>query len=375
MLETVLSSKILIVDDEWRNVHLLARLLKEAGFINVYSTTDSRQALALYREVRPDLVLLDVLMPFLDGFAVMKQLFGESDPNEYLPILMLTADITSETKQKALSSGAKDFLTKPLDLSEVILRVRNLLETRLLHIRVREQNEELERKVQERTRQLAESRMEILDRLALAGEYRDQDTAEHTRRVGNLAAALASASGSSSEFVELIRHAAQLHDIGKIGVPDHILRKIGALDTHEFDIMKDHARIGSRILSGSSDSLLNMAQSIALTHHEWWDGSGYPTGLSGGSIPFEGRVVALADAVDALTSERAYKKAWPLDATILQLEKQSGKQFDPDLTRAMVGLLKDSGLVALAQATVSGVASAEAPVAGAVGVVGEELIR
>ena len=122
-------------------------------------------------------------MPYLDGFAVMKQLFGESDPNEYLPILMLTADVTSETKQKALSSGAKDFLTKPLDLSEVILRVKNLLETRLLHVRVREQNEELERKVEERTRQLAESRMEILDRLALAGEYRDQDTAEHTRRV------------------------------------------------------------------------------------------------------------------------------------------------------------------------------------------------
>src|SRR5579872_3481057 len=219
MLETALSSRILIVDDEWPNVHLLARLLKEAGFTNVYSTTDSRQVLGLYREVRPDLVLLDVLMPYLDGFAVMKQLFDESDPNEYLPILMLTADITAETKQKALSSGAKDFLTKPLDLSEVILRVRNLLETRLLHIRVREQNEELERKVQERTRQLAESRIEILDRLALAGEYRDQDTAEHTRRVGNLAAALAAASGCGSEFVELIRHAAQLHDIGKIGVP------------------------------------------------------------------------------------------------------------------------------------------------------------
>jgi putative two-component system response regulator len=270
-----------------------------------------------------------------------------------LPILMLTADITNETKQKALSSGAKDFLTKPLDLSEVILRVRNLLETRLLHIRVREQNEELERKVQERTRQLAESRVEILDRLALAGEYRDQDTAEHTRRVGNLAAALAASNGSSSEFVELIRHAAALHDIGKIGVPDHILRKLGALDSHEFDIMKDHARIGARILSGSSDALLNMAQSIALTHHEWWDGSGYPSGLSG---------------------ERAYKKAWPLDATIIQLKKQSGKQFDPDLTRAMVGLLEDSGLGALAEATVSGMASAEAPAAEALGVVGEESI-
>ncbi len=361
MRETVLSSRILIVDDEWRNVHLLARLVKEAGFTNVYSTTDSRQALGLYREVRPDLVLLDVLMPFLDGFAVMKQLFEENDPNEYVPVLMLTADITNDTKQKALSCGAKDFLTKPLDLSEVILRIRNLLETRLLHIRVREQNEELERKVLERTRQLAESRIEILDRLALAGEYRDQDTAEHTRRVGNLAAALAAASGASAEFVELIRHAAALHDIGKIGVPDHILRKAGGLDAGEFDIMKDHAQIGARTLSGSSDALLNMAQSIALTHHEWWDGSGYPLGLSGDSIPWEGRVVALADAVDALTSERAYKSAWSLEATITQIKKQSGKQFDPDLTTTMVGLLEDTGLGALAQATVSGLATAARP--------------
>jgi len=171
----------------------------------------------------------------------------------------------------------------------VILRLRNLLETRLLHIRVREQNEELERKVQERTRQLAESRIEILDRLALAGEYRDQDTAEHTRRVGNPAAALAAASRCGSEFVELIRHAAQLHDIGKIGVPGHILRKVGA--------------------------------------------------------------------------------------TIIQLKKRSGKQFDPDLTRAMVELLEDSGLRALAEATVSGMASDQAPGGGAAGVVGEELIR
>ena len=361
MLDTVLTSKILIVDDEWRNVHLLERLLKEAGFTNLRSTTDSREAAGLYKEIRPDLVLLDVFMPYLDGFAVMKELFAESDREEYLPILMLTADVTSDTKQKALSSGAKDFLTKPLDLSEVILRVRNLLETRLLHIRVREQNEELERKVLERTRELAESRMEILDRLALAGEYRDQDTAEHTRRVGKLAATLAAASGAGPEFVELIRHAAPLHDIGKIGVPDQILRKAGKLDLTEFDIMKAHAQIGARILSGSSDALLRLAQSIALTHHEWWDGSGYPSGLAGESIPFEGRVVALADTVDALTSERVYKRAWSLDAAITKIKQQSGRQFDPKLTRTMVSLLKDTDLGALARATISSSAGVDAP--------------
>src|SRR5271165_416739 len=197
MFRDMIHCRILVVDDEPANVHLLDRFLKEAGFNNIRTTSDSREALRIYREQQPDIVLLDLLMPFLDGFAVMKQLREEMEPGTYVPILVLTADITNQTKQRALSSGAKDFLTKPLDLSEVLLRIRNLLQTRLLHLQVCAQNEQLELKVRERTRELEESKVEILDRLAVAGEYRDCDTGAHTRRVGNLAAALAELSGSN----------------------------------------------------------------------------------------------------------------------------------------------------------------------------------
>jgi putative two-component system response regulator len=205
---------------------------------------------------------------------------------------------------------------------------------------------------------LAESKVEILDRLAIAGEYRDQDTGAHTRRVGNVAAALAEASGIEAWRVELIRRAATLHDIGKIGIPDLILLKPGQLDVAEFEVMKSHTRIGAKILSGSRDALLRMAECIALTHHEWWDGSGYPGGLSGIEIPIEGRVAALADALDALTHERPYKLAWPLDAALAKIQEQSGKQFDPTLVNILLRLLSRTDLAALALATSSDNASA-----------------
>jgi putative two-component system response regulator len=342
---------ILIVDDEPVNVHLLERILEESGFTSVYSTTESVRTLALYKTLQPDLILLDLSMPFLDGFAVMEQLRGETHPGDYMPILVLTADITSEAKQRALSSGAMDFLTKPFDVSEVLLRIKNLLHTRLLHLQIRSHNEQLEEKVCERTRELAESRVEVLERLAIAGEYRDHDTGTHTRRVGNVAAALAEATGAEPWKVELIQRAATLHDIGKIGIPDLILLKPGKLDIAEFEVMKSHTRIGAKILSGSRDALLQMAERIALTHHEWWDGSGYPAGLSGMEIPLEGRVVAVADALDALTHKRPYKPAWPLEAALAKIQEQSGKQFDPALVDILTRLLSCTDLAALALST------------------------
>ncbi len=350
MLGSLIHSRILVVDDEWPNVHLLERFLQEAGFTNVRSTSDPREASRIYREMRPDIVLLDLLMPFLNGFEVMKQLREEESPGAYVPIIVLTADITNETKQRALSSGAKDFLTKPLDLTEVLLRLRNLLETRMLHLQIRAHSEQLEHKVRERTSELEQSKIEILDRLTRACEYRDYATGEHTKRVGNLSAALARAVGAPLWQAQLIRRAAPLHDIGKVGIPDYILLKPGRLEPHEFEIMKTHTTIGAKILSGSQHTLLAMAESIALTHHEHWDGNGYPAGLAGHAIPFEGRLVALADAFDALTHERLYKPAWTLSAALTEIKKQSGKHFDPDLVAALTRLTADADLQALALA-------------------------
>jgi len=342
--------RILVVDDEPANVHLLDRFLKEAGFTNIRTTNDPREALRIYREQQPDIVLLDLLMPFLDGFAVMRQLGDEMEPGTYVPILVLTADITNEAKQRALSSGAKDFLTKPLDLTEVLLRIRNLLETRLLHMQIRAQNEHLEQRVRERTRELEESKIEIIDRLAVTFEFRDYATGEHTKRVGNLSAAIAQASGAPGWRVRLIRRAAPLHDIGKIGIPDAILLKAGKLEPAEIEVMKTHTLIGARILSGSDHALLTMAESIALTHHERWDGAGYPYQLAGHAIPFEGRVVALADTFDALTHKRPYKAEWTLEEALAEIRGESGRQFDPELVNSFVRLTERADVLALANA-------------------------
>ncbi len=218
---------------------------------------------------------------------------------------------------------------------------------------------------------MADSRREILARLALAGEYRDHDTGEHTRRVGNIAAAISEACGSGTlSFVDLIRHAAPLHDVGKIGIPDHILRKTGKLLPEEFDAMKLHTKIGAKILSGSQDPLLTMAESIVLSHHEWWDGSGYPSGLAGAAIPFEGRIVALADNLDALLSERPYKRAWTLEAAVEAIKNLKGKQFDPALTDVLVELTGKNDFLALARATDCSSAPAETTIQDGVDAVG-----
>jgi len=286
---------ILVVDDEESNVLLLTRLLEQAGHSGVLGTTDPRAVLPLYQAVSPNLILLDLHMPHVDGFAVMERLRPYIPPESYLPVVILTADIAPEAKRRALAAGAKDFLTKPFDATEVLLRIRNLLETRRLHRQLQEHNRLLKEKVRERTRQLEEARIEILERLALAAEYRDDATGQHTHRVGQTAALLARALGLPEAQVELIRRAAPLHDIGKIGVPDGILLKPGPLTAEEFEMMKAHTVIGARILSCSRFPLLQMAQRIALSHHERWDGRGFPQGLRGEAIPLEARIVAVAE--------------------------------------------------------------------------------
>lgn len=333
--EDIKNARILIVDDEEVNCLLLERILQPAGFTLTKRVTDSRQVLPVFVEYQPDLILLDLHMPFFNGFDVMKQLLPRIPRQSYLPILVLTADANPEVKRRALADGATDFLTKPFDASEVVLRIRNLLSTRSLHLQLQQQNEHLEEKVRERTLELEAAQVEILERLAVAAEYRDDATGEHARRVGDLSRRVAQTLGLGEDQAEMLGWAATLHDVGKIGIPDQILLKPGRLTPAEFDIIRTHTTIGARILSGSRFPLLQMAEEIALTHHERWDGNGY-LGLIGDAIPLVGRIVALADAYDAMTHERPYKKALPPEEAMAEVRRQSGFHFDPRVVEAFL---------------------------------------
>jgi putative two-component system response regulator len=329
---------ILAVDDEEANVLLLRRVLERGGHTSVTTTTDPAQVPALFLEMQPRLLLLDLHMPRIDGFELMERLGSLSPERGNIPFLVLTADVTEEAKRRALSLGARDFLTKPLDHIELLLRVRNLLQVQQLQEKLFAHNANLEELVAERTLDLEQARLEILERLALAAEYRDDATQEHAWRIGRTCFLLALGLGLPAVEVELIRRAAPLHDIGKIGIPDAILLKPGKLTDAEFEQVKTHTTIGAEILSGSSNSLLRMAERIALTHHERWDGHGYPSGLAGEHIPLPGRIVAVADVFDALTHERPYKHAWSIAEAVAEIFHQGGMHFDPAVVSAFVRL-------------------------------------
>jgi len=334
------NARILIVDDEPANVDLLRRVLERAGFARIESTNDSREALELYVRFRPDLILLDLHMPHRDGLEIMDELNQIAEAS-YLPILMLTGDDTQEAKREALSRGAKDFLNKPFSKDEVLLRIGTLLETRFLYLQIQSQNQMLEAKVRERTRELEAAQIETIERLARAAEFRDDNTGQHTARVGQMAALLARQIGMPDAQVALIRRAAPLHDVGKIGIPDSVLLKLGKLTPEEFEIVKTHTTIGARILSGSRAPILRLAEEIAFSHHERWDGDGY-AGIVSTAIPLAGRIVAVADVFDALTQKRPYKPAWPIADAMAEIDCQRGRQFDPSLVDAFLRVIEGS---------------------------------
>jgi putative nucleotidyltransferase with HDIG domain len=335
---TFRNARILIIDDEPVNIELLRRVLEKAGFHRIESTTDSREAASLYVQFRPDLILLDLHMPHIDGLGVMDELNQIAEAS-YLPILVLTGDITPEARREALSRGAKDFVNKPFSNDEVLLRIRTLLETRFLYLQIQSHNQMLEAKVRERTRELEAAQIEIIERLARAAEFRDDNTGQHTERVGQMAALLARQVGLPDSQVALIRRAAPLHDVGKIGIPDSILLKLGRLTDEEFAVVKQHTTIGARILSGSRFPILRLAEEIAFSHHERWDGDGY-AGLTRESIPLAGRIVAVADVFDALTQKRPYKTAWPLEEAVAEIDRQRNQQFDPMLVDAFLRVIE-----------------------------------
>jgi putative two-component system response regulator len=334
---------ILAVDDEEWNVRLLRRVLEDAGYTAVHTTTEPAAVAQLFLTLRPALLLLDLHMPGIDGFELMERLGPLTGYGTTVPQLVLTADDGEGIKQRALSQGARDFLVKPFDQTELLLRVRNLLQVRQLQTRLEARAVTLQREVADRTSDLEQARLEMLDRLALAAEYRDDATQEHARRIGRTCGILGGALGLRDADVELLRRAAQLHDIGKIGVPDSILLKPGRLSEAEFAKLQRHTIIGAEILSGSFSPLLLLAESIALSHHEHWDGRGYPFGLKGTEIPLAGRIVAVADSFDALTHERPYKPAWSVSRAVPEIAGQRGQQFDADVVDAFLAL--DHGML------------------------------
>jgi putative two-component system response regulator len=325
------SARILVVDNEDGNVRTLSRILQVAGYTNVAATTDPTEVLGLFAEQEPDLLLLDLHMPVLDGVAVLERLAEVAAPHSYLPVLVLTGDSSQQARRRALSKGAKDFVTKPFEVDEVLLRIRNLLETKYLHRAIATENIQLEQRVKERTADLESAHLDTLERLAVAAEFRDDDTGKHTERVAAISVILGGEAGLRGEEVDLLRRAAPLHDLGKIGIPDAILRKPGALTPDEWQIMKTHTTAGARILGGGKSRIIRLAEEIALSHHERWDGSGYPQGRCGETIPPAARVVAVADVFDALTSDRVYRKAWPSGDVLAYIQSHAATHFDPAL--------------------------------------------
>ncbi len=344
---TLTDAKLLIVDDEPANLVVLERILNGVGYRNVTSTDDPEEGLELFDEVAPDLVCTDLHMPRMSGLELIDALGRRIAPGSFLPILVLTADLSREAEEEALARGAMDFITKPFRSSQIRLRVGNLLRTRKLHLELQGYADRLEQMVLERTIELEAARLDVLERLAQAAEYRDATTGQHTQRVGRLSGRVARELGLDRETVELIERAAPLHDVGKIGVPDTILLKPGQLTEGEWIAMRRHVEVGAELLARGRSKLIQMAELIALTHHERWDGSGYPRGLAGDEIPLPGQIVAVADVFDTLVSERPYKAAWPLEKAVAEMKRQSGRWFAPRLVGALLHVLaEDQELIA-----------------------------
>lgn len=306
--------RILCVDDEPNNLHALRQILNND--YRLQFATDGRRALQLVQQQPPDLVLLDVMMPALGGYDVCRQI--KADPaTRDIPVIFVSALSDTGDELQGFEAGGVDYIVKPIRAPIVRARVRSHLSL-------------------VRADALRESRKQIVSILGRAAEYRDNETGMHVIRVGKFAQMLALTVGCSEDWSEELLMAATLHDVGKLGIPDAILLKPGRLDDEEMVIMRRHAEIGAEILGKHTDPLLAMSREIALSHHEKWDGSGYPRRLAGENIPLSARIVALVDVFDALTSERPYKRAWSVDEAFALIEKDSGTHFDPTLAQAFL---------------------------------------
>jgi putative two-component system response regulator len=335
------ASRILIVDDEPANVAVLEAMLVGEGYTNLISTGDPREVVGLHQTHDFDIILLDIRMPYMSGIEVLEKLTATLEEGDWLPVLVLTAQTDDETRFQALTAGARDFVNKPFKRWEVMLRIRNMLETRHFFKRQRLRARELEEIVHERTREVREAQLQIIERLGQAGEFRDEETGMHVMRMSHSSQMLALAAGLGPARAELLLYATPMHDVGKIGISDLILLKPGRLDPEERKLIETHTTIGGKIIGEHKSELLTLARNVALYHHEKWDGTGYPHGLKGEDIPIEARIAAICDVFDALTSPRPYKEAWPLEKTVAMIQEEAGKHFDPMLVDAFLGILPD----------------------------------
>lgn len=331
---------IFVVDDDPNILRLIESFLRQQGYSRLELFSDPRDVLARYQHTPPDLVLLDLCMPHMSGYDLMAAIHARNEPVPP-PIIMLSGKNSADDVMQALQLGARDYITKPFRLQELATRVRNLLSVHLAHRLVHDQAAMLEQMVLERTQALKHSRLEVVRRLGRAAEYRDNETGLHTIRMSRYSALLARSLGWTEDEAELMLHASPMHDIGKIGIPDNILLKPGRLDERERAIMQRHTVIGAEILLDGDCDILNMARIIALSHHEKWDGSGYPNSLKGTEIPQAARIVAVADVFDALTSARPYKSVWPVENAATYMQEQAGYHFDPEVVDHFMNLLPE----------------------------------
>ncbi len=327
-MDTTKELTIVICDDSITNVLMLSQIVKDICSAEIIQITDPRKIAPTLANQVVDLLLLDIEMPHINGFDVLMNV-RETYPQEVLPIIIITGVLGTETRNKALRLGANDFVTKPFDPVEISLRVKNLLKVQQVHKTTQITNQQLEQKVTQRTQELEAAVVSLMHCLAIAGELKNNETAQHVIRVGKYARVLAQGYGLPTKLAQMIEKTAPLHDIGKIGIPDNILLKKGKLTSEEQTIMKQHTLYGQKLIGSQESLLLQMAQSVALNHHERWDGSGYPNGLKGESIPIEGRIASLADVFDALTTKRPYKEAWSIERAINKIQQSSSTHFDP----------------------------------------------
>lgn len=354
-----MKKRILFVDDEPSVLDGLRRMLRdERGRWQMSFVGGADEALSAMRETGFDAVVSDVNMPVKGGFALLAEMRRDARTQD-IPVIILTGREESSIKRQALDMGATDLLNKPVDPQDLVARIRSVLRLKSCHDELKSHNEILEQRVNERTAELAASRLDIIWRLGKAAEYRDEETGNHVVRVGYYCRTLARAMGMEPDFAETLFLASPLHDIGKIGIPDSILLKRDVLSDPEWEVMKRHCQIGGAILQNdprprstrpaslgesaapfarSRNPMLAMAASVALTHHERWDGTGYPAGLEREQIPLESRIVAVADVYDALRSERPYKRAQTEAESFDIIASESGRQFDPEVYTAFEGV-------------------------------------